>query len=150
MEGTRLLLETLRGKYINWGKLEKEHIPRKWCHTCEDFRYKDDFASATEFASKTKPAFCQSCRHTLKNANKSYCVECDDWATPQIIETKKRQEPETSYRVRVHICGTCQEKKTKGQIEERECKLGKQEAATKSNVDMRELRGRVRRFTRAM
>ena len=42
--GPSLLLQHLKGEFIDWKQIEEDHIPTKFCHgPCRSMRFKDDF-----------------------------------------------------------------------------------------------------------
>ena len=57
--GPSLLLQHLKGEFIDWKQIEEDHIPSKFCHgPCRSMRLKDEFGK--EWSNKIDP-HCSAC-----------------------------------------------------------------------------------------
>ncbi len=79
LEGTRLLLQKLRGEALPWPDIEERLMPRRTCGKCRKVKEKAEF-STNEFGAKSGPRFCCERAEMLKGAGEKRCTTCDQWA----------------------------------------------------------------------
>ena len=98
--GPSLLLQHLKGEFIDWKQIEEDHIPSKFCHgPCRSMRLKDEFGK--EWSNKIDP-HCSACMEKLKVAGTPWrCFRCRGFfpKTDFLVSTSMNLEKKTLWKM---------------------------------------------------
>ena len=97
-----------RGEEIDWGRIEEEHMPKKYCPGCYGFKPKQEY-HLCEWNKDKERGNCKTCiARRTKDGAPYECNTCNEWFCKEAFEPHQRDYRSTHTRV----CIGCQEKRT--------------------------------------
>ena len=106
--GLELLMRVWRGEEIDWGRIEEEHMPNKYCPGCYGFKPKQEY-HLCEWNKDRERGNCKTCiARRTKDGAPYECNTCNEWLCKEAFEPHQRDYRSTHTRV----CIGCQEKRT--------------------------------------
>ena len=105
--GLNLLMRVWRGEDIDWGQIEKEHMPKKYCPACAIRKPRQEYFSY-EWKKTEERGNCMKCiAWRIKMGAPFECNVCNQWLCGEAFEPHQRDYRSTHTRV----CMGCKEKR---------------------------------------